>query len=100
MRYISIVSVLAFLAVGPHSGAQPGLLPQLRGAVYRVEQPGLYEGTAVMFVEKSYNFLITNLHVVRNDSGQVCDSLFLQRLQERRAATGHLNSFADFVQIF
>jgi len=76
MRILTIL-LLILSAAGPNLGAQPGLPPNLRGAVYRIEQPGLYEGTAVMFVEKSYMFLITNLHVVTNDSGKVCDSVFL-----------------------
>lgn len=68
---------LALLAITPQVVAQPGLLPELRSAVYRIENPRQREGTAVMFGEKSYNFLITNLHVVTDDSGKVCDSLWL-----------------------
>ncbi|MEE9555049.1 MAG: hypothetical protein V3W18_12200 [candidate division Zixibacteria bacterium] len=74
---IPVFSIILFIFSGSIAFAQPGLFPELRSAIYRVEQPGLYEGTAIMFSEKPYNFLITNLHVVKNDSNEVCDSLFL-----------------------
>jgi V8-like Glu-specific endopeptidase len=71
--FFIILNIL--VASGIH--AQPGLIPKARAVVYRIEQPALYEGTGVIYTEGKYDFLITNYHMVKNDSGKVCDSLFL-----------------------
>ena len=80
------VTLLLSMGVVQQVAAQPGLTTKLRAAVYRIEQPRVYEGTAVVFMEKSYQFLITNLHVVTDDSGKVCDSLWLyvNHIQDNR----------------
>lgn len=77
--------------------AQPGLTPQARAVVYRIEQPGLYEGTAVIYTEGKHDFLVTNYHMVKDDSGKVCDSLFLY--MNHIADNGEVISGPDHVTV-
>jgi len=49
----------------------------MRAVVYRIQQPAVKEGTGIIFKEGKSLFLITNLHTLKNDSDNVCDSIFI-----------------------
>jgi len=72
---IGFIVASTFLSTSGYS--QPDLDPEVRNAIYRIEQPGAKLGTAILLSHGVYGFAITNTHVVRDASSKICDSVFL-----------------------
>ena len=91
-RIVALLNLLIIISpifISENLSAQPGFNPEFRGAVYRIEQPGIKYGTATMFSHGEYNFLITNRHVISNSAGDICDSIFiyLNRIDKDKEVT-------------
>jgi len=69
--------ITAIIVLSASGYGQPDLPPVIRSAVYRIEQPGVKQGTALLVAHLEHSFIITNAHVVQDSSKRICDSIFL-----------------------